>query len=40
MEHAQGDIFAVLDSDDLRIRKDKISRQVKFLQDNPEIGML
>lgn len=40
MEHAAWEIFAVLDSDDLRIIKDKISKQVEFLQKNPAVGIL
>lgn len=40
MEHASWEIFAVLDSDDLRIRKNKISKQVEFLQQNQAVGIL
>lgn len=40
MQHATGDIFAVLDSDDVWIRPDKLIKQVKRLQENPNIGII
>ena len=40
MENASWEIFAVLDSDDLWIRSDKLSKQVEFLDENPAVGIL
>jgi hypothetical protein len=40
MQHAIGDVFAVLDSDDIRFREDKLSKQVQFLQNNNKVGIL
>ncbi len=40
MEHSTWDIFAVLDSDDIWFREDKIGVQVKFLQDHPNVWIL
>lgn len=40
MEHARWEIFAVLDSDDIWFRRDKISKQVAFLQQHPQVGIL
>ena len=40
MENAEGDIFAVLDSDDIWFEISKISKQVEFLQKHPQVGVL
>lgn len=40
MEHSTWDIFAVLDSDDIRFKKDKIDTQVRFLWEHPNVGIL
>ena len=40
MENAEGDIFAVLDSDDVWFDRTKISKQVEFLQSHPQVGVL
>ena len=38
--HAHGEIVAWLNSDDLYYQKDVVSKAVKFLRDNPELGMV
>ena len=38
--HAQGEIVAWINSDDLYFRKDVISHAVKALQEHPEVGMV
>lgn len=40
MQHASGEIFAVLDSDDIRIDSNKLTKQVSFLKENPKVGIL
>lgn len=40
MKQATGDIFAVLDHDDIRIRRDKLSKQVNFLQEHKDVGIV
>ena len=40
MENAEGDIFAVLDSDDIWFDRTKISKQIEFLQSHPQVGVL
>ena len=40
MEHSTWDIFAVLDSDDIRFRKNKIAAQVRFLGKHPNVWIL
>lgn len=39
LQHSSGDYLAILDSDDL-FAPDKIEKQVRFLEENPEFGLV